>query len=125
MLLGYFEVQYLWFSRSCMSGCRAVRLAQILGLDRLDGKSGQRVTIPPPRDWCEAEERRRTFWTVFILDRQESSTTDWFILIDWRRVSRGVEEASFMCCAKALAADTAPYRSKHACLLRTRLSSWA
>lgn len=86
ILLGHFEVQNLWFSRAAMTASRGVRLAQILGLDRIDGGGGLGPTLPPPRDWVEQEERRRTMWTVFCDDRNTSSTTNWPCLLDPKRV---------------------------------------
>lgn len=35
------------------------------------------VTLHPSKDWTEAEERRRVFWCVFILDRFCSIATAW------------------------------------------------
>lgn len=35
------------------------------------------VSLPPPQDWTEAEERRRVFWNVFSLDRLCSVTMGW------------------------------------------------
>lgn len=87
VLLSRFEALHMWWSRTSMTTSRAVRLAQILGLDVLDGDTLQGQALPPARDWCEKEERRRTFWAVFYADRGASSTTGWPILIDHRRVS--------------------------------------
>ncbi|KAJ5690491.1 hypothetical protein N7462_004883 [Penicillium macrosclerotiorum] len=36
-----------------------------------------RPSLPQARDWVEEEERRRVFWTIFILDRFCSVTTGW------------------------------------------------
>jgi hypothetical protein len=33
--------------------------------------------LPPTEDWTELEERRRVFWTVFLLDRFSSVTMGW------------------------------------------------
>ncbi|KAL9936859.1 hypothetical protein V8E36_004094 [Tilletia maclaganii] len=33
--------------------------------------------MPPPQDWIDEEERRRTFWIAFICDRNASSATLW------------------------------------------------
>ncbi|KPM37238.1 hypothetical protein AK830_g9317 [Neonectria ditissima] len=86
LILSYFEVKYLWFSRSSMSTSRCVRLSQILGLHQLDGDGGKGPTMPPPKDWCEQEERRRTMWAIFCSDRNTSSTTGWPCLMDSRRI---------------------------------------
>ena len=67
---------------------RAVRLSQMLGLHRLDGDdcSGKNI-LPPPKDWIEHEERRRTFWGAFYGDRWASSGTGWPMVIDENDVS--------------------------------------
>lgn len=78
-----------------MSCSRAVRLAQIIGLDCLDGKAAQGQTLPPARDWCEKEERRRTFWAIFFLDRGASSTTGWPVLINHRRVRSSLPKSEY------------------------------
>ncbi|KAF7548714.1 hypothetical protein G7Z17_g6872 [Cylindrodendrum hubeiense] len=86
MILAYYEAKNLWFSRSSMSTSRCVRLSQILGLHELDGELSLGPILPPPKDWCEQEERRRTMWTIFCYDRYTSSTTGWPSLIDFRRI---------------------------------------
>ncbi|CAG1980213.1 unnamed protein product [Fusarium graminearum] len=86
VLIGHFEAQHLWFSRASMSIARAIRLAHILGLHRLDGKNVAGLTLPPARDFTEEEERRKTFWTVFTTDRITSSTGGWPTMMDWRSI---------------------------------------
>jgi hypothetical protein len=63
---------------------RTVRLSQMLGLHRLDGENvhEKRNIMPPPKDWIELEERRRTFWAAFHGDRWASSGTGWPMVID-------------------------------------------
>ncbi|KAL6416052.1 hypothetical protein AUP68_00261 [Ilyonectria robusta] len=82
-LLGSFESQHLIFSRASVSLSKSVRMAQMLWLHRLD--SPQQPTDPPlqpPRDYFEAEERRRTWWVVFCSDRFVSGITSWPALIN-------------------------------------------
>ncbi|KAG7434196.1 Citrinin biosynthesis transcriptional activator ctnR [Fusarium oxysporum f. sp. raphani] len=88
VLMAYFEVQNMWFSRSSMSTSKSVRLSQILGLHQLDGKNDWRrnATLPEPKDWCELEERRRTLWAVFCSDKHTSGTTGWPSLMDVNKV---------------------------------------
>jgi hypothetical protein len=79
------------FSRASVSISRSVRIAQILNLYRLDMTDsrwhGPLPTIPPPKDWCELEERRRTFWAIFCFDRLGSSVTGWPTLINSQDVN--------------------------------------
>lgn len=35
------------------------------------------VSLPPPQDWAEAEERRRVFWNAFVFDRICAVTMGW------------------------------------------------
>lgn len=59
-----------------------------IGLHRLDG-SGLDVKqcLPPPRDWTEKEERRRTFWMAYCEDRYASIGTGWPMTVDERDIT--------------------------------------
>lgn len=71
-----------------MSTGRFVRLCHMLGLHRLDGDGPEvKRILPPPKDWTELEERRRTFWASFYCDRWASSGTGWPMVIDEKSVS--------------------------------------
>ncbi|KAF4120749.1 Fungal trans [Geosmithia morbida] len=107
VLIGEFEAQNLWFSRASMSTARAVRLSQLLGLHVVDAASEMNRAIPMPVDWCQAEERRRTFWATFLFDRGASITGTWPTLINATRIQtrlpssneafkNGIEEPSLM-----------------------------
>lgn len=64
-----------------------VRLVQMLGLQRLDcAVDPLRQVMPPPKDWTELEERRRTFWVAFHGDRWSSSGTGWAMIIQEKDV---------------------------------------
>ena len=77
-LLACYEFKVMYFPRAWMSIGRASRLAQMMGLHRQD-RVGLDVkqTLPPPRDWTDREERRRTFWMAFCQDRYASIGTGW------------------------------------------------
>ncbi|KAH7007469.1 fungal-specific transcription factor domain-containing protein [Ilyonectria destructans] len=82
-LLATYESHQLIFSRASVSLSKSVRMAQMLGLHRLD--SPQQPTDPPlqpPRDHFELEERRRTWWVVFCSDRFVGGITGWPALIN-------------------------------------------
>lgn len=119
-LLSHFEAKQTWFTRAPASVSRGVRLAQMLGLDSIDGGSGaSRTVLPPARDWTELEERRRTMWSIFCTDLDTSSTTGWPMLLKtdkvrWAMMSRYEAQASVL---------TFPNRSIHCSQLRTR-ASW-
>ncbi|EEU36625.1 uncharacterized protein NECHADRAFT_51679 [Fusarium vanettenii 77-13-4] len=77
-LLAMYESRQLLFSRASVSLSKCVRIAQMLGLHRLD--SPQQATdppLPPPRDYFEVEERRRTWWAIFCSDRFVGGMTGW------------------------------------------------
>jgi hypothetical protein len=65
-----------------------VRLVQMLGLQRLDSPGAEplRQLLPPPKDFIELEERRRTFWVAFHGDRWSSSGTGWAMIIQEKDV---------------------------------------
>ncbi|GKT82579.1 binuclear zinc transcription factor [Colletotrichum tofieldiae] len=87
-LMAYFESQYLFFAQSSMSLCRAIRVAQMLGIHRVDGDSAEAMPLlPPPKDWSEAEERRRTWWVIYCSDRLVSGTTGWPVIINEQDIS--------------------------------------
>lgn len=77
-LIGGYEFKVMYFPRAWMSVGRAIRLAQMLGLQRLDSAGvDAKPALLPPRDWIEQEERRRTFWLAFCQDRYASIGTGW------------------------------------------------
>jgi hypothetical protein len=78
ILLGTYEFKLMYFPRAWMSSGRACRMTQMMGLHRLDGQGlDVKQCLPPPRDWTEREERRRTFWMAFCMDRYSSIGTGW------------------------------------------------
>ncbi|KAK8019894.1 hypothetical protein PG990_005032 [Apiospora arundinis] len=87
ILLASYEFKMMYFPRAWMNTGSAARLCQMIGLHRLDG-SGLDVKqcLPPPRDWTEREERRRTFWMAFCQDRYASIGTGWPMTFDERDI---------------------------------------
>ena len=87
-LLSSYEFKLMYFPKAWLSTGRAVRLAQMMGLHRLDGVGlDVKQCLPPPRDWTEREERRRTFWQAFCADRYASIGTGWPMCIDEKDVT--------------------------------------
>ncbi|KAL2137091.1 hypothetical protein VTI74DRAFT_9697 [Chaetomium olivicolor] len=83
LLLASYEFKWMYFPRAWMSTGSGVRLSQMIGLHRLDGTGlDVKQCLPPPRDWTEREERRRTFWMAFCLDRFASIGTGWPMTFD-------------------------------------------
>jgi Fungal specific transcription factor domain len=87
-LLAAYEFKQMFFPRAWMSTGRAIRLAQMMGLHRLDGVGlDVKQSLAPPKDWTEREERSRTFWMAFCMDRYASIGTGWPMIIDEKDVS--------------------------------------
>lgn len=71
------------FPTSWLTAGRATRFTQMLGLHRLDGAGTEaKQSLPPASDWFELEERRRTFWMVFSMDRYSAVGTGWPMIFD-------------------------------------------
>ena len=87
VLITMYEFKLMYFPRAWLSTGRASRLAQMMGLHRLDGAGlDVKQCLAPPRDWTEREERRRTFWMAFCNDRYASIGTGWPMTIDERDI---------------------------------------
>lgn len=87
ILLATYEFKMMMFPRAWMSSGRASRMTQMMGLHRLDGTGlDVKQCLPPPRDWTEREERRRTFWMSFCVDRYSSIGTGWPMVIEERDI---------------------------------------
>ncbi|RWA10695.1 hypothetical protein EKO27_g4432 [Xylaria grammica] len=87
VLLASYEFKMMYFPRAWMNTGAAVRLAQMIGLHRIDGNGlDVKQCLPPPRDWTEREERRRTFWMAFCKDRYASIGTGWPMTVDERDI---------------------------------------
>lgn len=87
-LLGMYEFKNLWFPRAWLSVGRAARMTTMLGLNRVDREAlDAKTCLPPPKDWIEQEERRRTFWITYCMDRYASLGTGWPHALDQRDIS--------------------------------------
>lgn len=96
VLIGCYEAKKTFFSRSWMSAGRTIRLANMLGLYRIDGEApGVKTILPPAKDWIELEERRRTFWVAFYVDRWSSSGTGWPMMIDEKEIKTNLPASEY------------------------------
>ncbi|KAK4560456.1 hypothetical protein LTR86_005652 [Recurvomyces mirabilis] len=83
LLVATYEFKAMYFPRAWMSSGRGSRMAQMMGLHRMDGAGlDVKQCLPPPKDWTEREERRRTFWMAFAVDRYSSIGTGWPMSIE-------------------------------------------
>lgn len=88
VLLASYEFKMMYFPRAWASSGRASRLCIMMGFNRLDGIGlDVKQTIAPPRDWTDREERRRTFWMAYCVDRYASIGTGWPMSVDEKDVS--------------------------------------
>jgi hypothetical protein len=88
VLCAWYEFKNMYFPRAWVSTGKAVSLALMMGLNRVDGAGlDVKQCLPAPRDWTEREERRRTFWMVFCADRYASIGTGWAHRLDERDAS--------------------------------------
>ncbi|RLM00469.1 hypothetical protein CFD26_107368 [Aspergillus turcosus] len=98
-LISTYEFKMMYFPRAWLSSGKATRLALMTGLNRLDGLGSEvKQSLPPARDWTEKEERRRTFWMAFCIDRYASAGTGWPVIIDERDIMTNLpaSETSFI-----------------------------
>ncbi len=89
ILIATYEFRRMHFHRSWMSTGRAVRLVQMMGLHCIDRNDYETWPhrLPKAKDWTEQEERRRTFWMAFCLDRYASIGHGWPQTIDDKDVN--------------------------------------
>jgi hypothetical protein len=82
ILISIFESMEALQYRACMSAARAIRLVQLAGFHRLDNhKIYSADSLMDGVNWAEIEEKRRTFWITFCLDRLRSIDNDCPLLI--------------------------------------------
>jgi hypothetical protein len=87
ILIGIYEFKMMMFPNAWLTTGRATRLTQMLGLHRLDGLGlDVKQSLPTPTDVSEKEERRRTFWMAFCMDRYAGVGTGWPLIVDERDV---------------------------------------
>ncbi|KAF3008031.1 hypothetical protein E8E14_004046 [Neopestalotiopsis sp. 37M] len=85
LLLANLEAQNAMFARSYLSLGRSIRFAQLLNLHQLDQVDHRQTLFchhSPPRDWIEREERRRTWWVIYVADRLVFATSGMPALIN-------------------------------------------
>ena len=106
VLVGNYELSMTHFPRAFLSSGRAVRASQLMGLHEL-ARFGQitESDFTSLRDWTDMEERRRTFWACFCLDRHATIATGHPLMIDEDDISTPLP------CDKALDELHRPYET--------------
>lgn len=78
ILLATYEFMHAIFGHAWMNCGRAARMCVYFNLMRLDEPHiFCKQTLVEAKDWIDYEERRRTFWAAFVLDRFASLGTGW------------------------------------------------
>ena len=78
ILLSTYEFLHANFGHAWMNCGRAARLSVYFNLTRFDEPHlFCKQTLIDSKDWIDQEERRRTFWAAFMLDRLASLGTGW------------------------------------------------
>ena len=83
LLLAIYEFMRIDFRKGWMSAGRAFRLIQLMRLHEMDIHS---VDISQT-NWAETEEKRRTFWMAYLLDRFVSIRNGWPLTLSEQVVS--------------------------------------
>ena len=101
---------------------KACRLAQLLGFDRTDCErsNGLKSMVPRPRDAIEVEERRKTVWVLFYLDRSISCLAGFPLAIDDRyfKVNYPIDDGSFQ--ASSTGVSLEPWQTRSAfCVVKS------
>lgn len=85
VLLTLYEFRYVDFFRAWMTAGRAIRLAKALHLHQMDKftppsrhsrRPGFEPAMSPTTDTTELEDRRSTFWIVYLIDWYGSARTE-------------------------------------------------
>jgi hypothetical protein len=76
--LSTYEFLHAIFGHAWMNCGKAARMSVYFNLMRMDEPHlFCKQTLPEVKDWIDQEERRRTFWAAFMLDRFASLGTGW------------------------------------------------
>lgn len=89
LLLAIYEFMQMNYQRGWMSAGRCFRLVQLMRLYEIDGPDNvtRRQNSTKQEDWIKTEEKRRTFWMAYSLDRFISIRHEWPLTINEQVVS--------------------------------------
>ncbi|CAG8935911.1 unnamed protein product [Penicillium salamii] len=77
LLITHYEFRYMGYRRAWLTAGRAFRIIQLAKLHEIDRLNDVGMTIALPDIWAEAEEKRRTYWLAYCLDRFLNITDEW------------------------------------------------
>jgi hypothetical protein len=69
LLLTHYEFRYMNYSRAWITAGRAFRIIQLMKLHEIDRFHTTALDLAFNEPWAEIEEKRRTFWLAYCLDR--------------------------------------------------------
>ncbi|CDM31771.1 Zn(2)-C6 fungal-type DNA-binding domain [Penicillium roqueforti FM164] len=77
LLLTHYEFRYMSYRRAWLTAGRAFRIIQLAKLHEIDRLNNISINMAHPEAWAEAEEKRRTFWLAYCLDRFLNISDEW------------------------------------------------
>lgn len=77
LLLTHYEFRYMHYRRAWITAGRAFRIIQLTKLHEIDRLSNTVLNLAVPETWVEIEEKRRTLWLAYCLDRFVNITNEW------------------------------------------------
>ena len=95
LLLAFYEFSRTNYKRGWVTAGRAFRLVQLARLHEID--SPERTMLQQGEDPVVVEERRRTFWVAYCLDRFISLKNQWPLTLMEEVVSSHILPAACTC----------------------------
>ncbi|KAJ5864573.1 uncharacterized protein N7529_006489 [Penicillium soppii] len=77
LLITNYEFRYMGYCRAWLTAGRAFRIIQLAKLHEMDRLNDVGLNITMPEIWAEAEEKRRTYWLAYCLDRLLNISEEW------------------------------------------------
>ncbi|KGO75470.1 Transcription factor, fungi [Penicillium italicum] len=77
LLLTHYEFRYMSYRRAWLTAGRAFRIIQLAKLHEIDRLNDVSINMAHPEAWAEAEEKRRTYWLAYSLDRFLNISEEW------------------------------------------------
>jgi hypothetical protein len=77
LLLTHYEFRYMNYSRAWITAGRAFRIIQLMKLHEIDRFHTTALDLAFTEPWAEIEEKRRTFWLAYCLDRFLNISDQW------------------------------------------------
>jgi hypothetical protein len=95
LLVTFYEFLRTNYRRGWISAGRVFRLIQLLRLHEVDSPKNKIGQPNADEDWVATEEKRRTFWVAYCLDRFVSVRNGWPLTLNEEVVSEALVENVF------------------------------